>query len=152
MGFTIRRATPDDVARLHELHTAAVREICAPHYAPEVIDSWLANRGPHGYLAPIEREELFVVEQETRIVGFGEATPGVIVACYVDPGFVLRGVGSAIMTYALERARRGHDGPIRVESTLNAAAFYERFGFRAVARSSVRRNHVDIPIVLMERE
>jgi predicted N-acetyltransferase YhbS len=34
---------------------------------------------------------------------------------------------------------------------LNAAAFYERFGFRAIARSSVRRNDVDIPVVRMER-
>jgi GNAT superfamily N-acetyltransferase len=115
------------------------------------LSTWLANRGPHGYLAPIERGDLFVVERAARIVGFGEATPGAIVACYVDPAFVRRGVGSVIMAYALERARRGHNAPIRVESTLNAAAFYARFGFREITRSTLRRGAVEVPYVLMER-
>jgi len=151
MRFAIRTATPDDAARLHELHTAAVRQLCAPHYAPDIIDGWLANRTPSGYLEAIERAAIFVVEHEGRIVGFGEAAAGFVVACYVEPTLARRGVGSTIMAHALTIARRGHDGPIRVDATLNAAAFYERFGFRAVARSSVRRNDVDIPVVLMER-
>ena len=151
MDLGIRPATPADAPRLHALHTASVRRICAPHYAPEVIEGWLANRRPAGYLAPIERGELFVVEREGDIVGFGEATPGVIVACYVDPTLVRRGVGTVIMTRALELARRGHDGPIRVEATLNAAPFYARFGFREIERSTLRRGAVDVPYVLMER-
>ena len=151
MRFAIRTATPDDAARLHELHTAAVRQLCAPHYTPDIIDGWLANRTPSGYLPAIERAAIFVVEHEGRIVGFGEADAGFVVACYVEPTLARRGVGSTIMAHALTIARRGHDGPIRVEATLNAAAFYERFGFRAVARSSVRRNDVDIPVVRMER-
>jgi predicted N-acetyltransferase YhbS len=151
MDFTIRTATPDDAARLHELHTAAVRQLCAPHYAPEVIEGWLVNRAPAGYLPEIECAQIFVVEHDARVVGFGEARPGIVVACYVDPAFARRGVGSTIMGHALVIAGHGHQGPIRVESTLNAAPFYARFGFRQVERSSVRRNHVDIPIVVMER-
>ena len=151
MAFAIRAATPEDAARLHQLHTTSVRRICAPHYAPEVIDGWLANRVPEGYLPPIERGDIFVVEDGGRIVGFGEATPGVVVACYVDPAMVRRGVGSAIMEHALVIARRGHDGPIRVEATLNAAPFYARFGFRELARATLRRGEVDVPYVLMAR-
>jgi GNAT superfamily N-acetyltransferase len=151
MRFATRTATLADAARLHELHTAAVRQLCAPHYAPDIIDGWLANRTPSGYLQAIERAAIFVVEHAGRIVGFGEADAGFVVACYVEPTLARRGVGSTIMAHALTIARHGHDGPVRVEATLNAAAFYERFGFRAVARSSVQRNDVDIPVVLMER-
>jgi len=151
MAFAIRVATPEDADRLHQLHTTSVRRICAPHYAPEVIDGWLANRVPEGYLPPIERGDIFVVEDGGRIVGFGEATPGVVVACYVDPAMVQRGVGSAIMEHALVIARRGHDGPIRVEATLNAAPFYARFGFGELARATLRRGEVDVPYVLMAR-
>ena len=151
MAFAIRAATSEDAARLHQLHTTSVRRICAPHYAPEVIDGWLANRVPEGYLPPIERGDIFVVEDGDRIVGFGEATPGVVVACYVDPAMVRRGVGSAIMEHALVIARRGHDGPIRVEATLNAAPFYARFGFGELARATLRRGEVDVPYVLMAR-
>jgi GNAT superfamily N-acetyltransferase len=47
----------------------------------------------------------------------------VIIAVYVDPDAITQGVGSAIMRHGLEIARRGHDGPIRLEATLNAAEF-----------------------------
>jgi GNAT superfamily N-acetyltransferase len=147
----LRQARPADAARLHELHTASVRTLCSPYYAPDVIDGWLLNRRPESYLPEIERGDLFVVEQGLDIVGFGSAARGVIIAVYVDPDAITQGVGSAIMRHGLEIARRGHDGPIRLESTLNAARFYERFGFREVARSSVRRGDVAIPVVLMER-
>jgi len=147
----VRQARPADAARLHELHTSSVRTLCSPYYTLDVIDGWLLNRCPESYLPEIERGDLFVVEQGLRIVGFGSAARGVIIAVYVDPDAIKRGVGSAIMRHGLEIARCGHDGPIRLEATLNAARFYERFGFREVARSSVRRGDTGIPVILMER-
>jgi hypothetical protein len=47
-------------------------------------------------------------------------------------------------------ARREPEGPVRLEATLNARDFYERAGFREVRRSTVKRNHVDVPVVVME--
>ena len=149
--FRIRRAQPTDAGRIHELHTTSVRTLCRGHYAADVIDGWLLNRRPEGYLPPIERGDLFVVHDDTEIVGFGEAAPGVVIAVYVDPSAVRRGVGSLIMGRALEIARRGHEGGIRLESTLNARPFYERFGFREIERSTVRRGPVAIPVIVMER-
>jgi GNAT superfamily N-acetyltransferase len=129
-----------------------VRTICGPHDTGSVIDGWLSVLHPPGYLPPIERGDMVVVEESGSIVGFGEAVPGVIVAVYVDPAAVTRGVGSAIMRHALDIARRGHHGPVRLQSTLNAARFHERFGFREVGRSAVRRGAVAVPVVLMERD
>ena len=151
LRLSIRQARPADAPRLHELHTSSVRTLCSGHYACDVIDGWLLNRRPAGYLPPIERGDIFVVEHSADIVGFGEAARGVIIAVYVDPGSVKIGVGSAIMRHALAVARRGHDGPIRLESTLNAAPFYARFGFRELTRSSVARGPVAVPVIVMER-
>jgi ribosomal protein S18 acetylase RimI-like enzyme len=148
--YILRQARREDATRLHELHTAAVRSLCAPHYSPEIIDGWLQNRGPNGYLPPIERGAIFVAELSGRIIGFGEAATGVVVAVYVDPSANQQGVGSAILHHAVSIARRDHEGPVRVESTLNAIHFYERHGFREIKRSTIKRNHVDVPIVLME--
>ncbi len=149
-NLTLRPGAFADADRLHELHTVSVRTLCSGHYAATVIDGWLANRRPQGYLAPIGRGDLFVVEEGGRIVGFGEAVPGQIIAVYVDPAATHRGVGAAIMDRALVVARSGHKGPIRLESTLNAEAFYRRFGFQAVAHSTVQRNQTAIPAVVME--
>ena len=54
------------------------------------------------------------------------------------------------LRHAIEVARRGHNGSMRVESTLNASRFYERYGFREVKRSTIKRNLVEVPIVVME--
>jgi GNAT superfamily N-acetyltransferase len=83
-------------------------------------------------------------------LGFGEAAPGVVVAVYVDPSVARQGIGAALVAHAIELARRNHVGPVRVESTLNARAFYARHGFLEIGRSAVTRNHVEVPIVVME--
>jgi GNAT superfamily N-acetyltransferase len=149
-SLSIRKAMRTDAPRLHELHTTSVRTLCSGHYAPEVIDGWLLNRRPQGYLPPIERGDIFVAEYGSTIVGFGEAIPGAVIAVYVDPIAVKRRVSSAIMHHALEIARRGHAGPVRLEATLNAIGFYQRFGFREVERSSVCRGQIVVPCVVME--
>jgi putative acetyltransferase len=114
-NFRIRQARPTDAERLHELHTASVRTLCSGYYTADIIDGWLLNRRPEGYLPPIKRGDLFVVDDHTEIVGFGEAALGVIVACYVDPSAVKRGVGSLIMEGASDIARPGDEGAIRLE-------------------------------------
>ena len=52
----------------------------------------------------------------------------------------------AIMHQALKVALQEHHTAIRLESTLNAIGFYERFGFREVERSSVIRRQVAVPL------
>ena len=146
----IRAARPADAPRIHELHTASVRALCSGRYAADVIEGWLAHRAPEGYLAEIARGTLFVAERDGRVVGFGEATAGTVVAVYVDPAAVRGGVGRAILRHAVAVAGQGHDGPIRLQATLNARDFYAREGFRDVEPATVRRNHVDIPVVVME--
>jgi GNAT superfamily N-acetyltransferase len=81
--------------------------LCSGHYAPEVIEGWLLNRRPQGYLPPIQRGDIFVAEGDSKIVGFGEAVPGVIIAIYVDPTAVKQSVGSALMKHALKMANSG---------------------------------------------
>ena len=146
----IRPARPEDAHRLHELHTESVRALCSSHYGADVIEAWLWNRTPIGYLDPIERGALFVAERGGRVVGFGEVGPGTVIAVYVDPADVLQGVGTTILRHAVALARREQEGPVRLGATLNARDFYEGAGFREIKRSTVRRNNVDIPVVVME--
>jgi GNAT superfamily N-acetyltransferase len=122
-NIVIRQAQREDASRLHELHTASVRALCSEHYSPEIIDGWLQNRSANGYLPPIERGEIFVAQRGSRIVGFGEAAAGVIVAVYVDPSAIHQRIGSTILRHMIEMARRGHKGPLRVDRRSMRAAF-----------------------------
>lgn len=147
----IRTARPEDALRLHELRAASVRALCAKHYTQEIIDGWLQSRTPGSYLPAIEREAIFVAELKQKIIGFGEAAAGTVIAVYVDPSATGQGVGRLILDRAVELARKDHSGPIRVESTLNASSFYEHHGFVEVKRGTVSRNQAEAPIVIMER-
>jgi ribosomal protein S18 acetylase RimI-like enzyme len=150
--YTLRDARRVDAPRIHELHTASVRALCAGHYPQDIIDGWLQNRSPQGYIPGIDIGHTFVVEDGGAILGFGEAAPGSVIAVFVQPSAACRGIGTALTEHALQLAQRGHSGPVRVESTLNAVAFYRRFGFREKERTTVTRDQVQVPIVVMERD
>ena len=128
----------------------SVRTLCKNCYSKEVIDGWLLNRVPSGYHKPIDSHALFVAEHGSQIVGFGEAVPGRIVAVFVDPNYTQQGIGTMILLHAIDIARNTHEGPIRLESTLNACNFYKQAGFREIMHTTVQRNHVDVPVVIME--
>jgi len=146
----IRQATAADAAQIHELHTNSVRELCKKHYTSAQIDGWLKNRQPNGYLAGIERGEMFVAMVGADIIGFGHAVPGEVLAVFVAPHCVGRGVGKALLDHGIQFAQGNSQRAVRVDATLNAQEFYARAGFVAIAEQSVRRNDVVLPIIVME--
>ncbi len=145
----IRLATLEDAEAIHLLHTTSVRTLCRDTYAPEVIDGWLRNRSPGGYKG-IEKDEMYVAERSGSVVGFSHVVPGEIVAIFVHPEHVRQGIGSALVHHAIAMATTPGDGPIRIDSTLNAQPFYEVLGFTKTGERTVRRNDVEFPIVAME--
>lgn len=149
-SVTTRAAQDADAQAICSLHLSAVRALCAPHYAPEVIEGWLRGRVPEGYLPGIRSGSMFVAEDNVVVVGFGQSKPGEVLAVFVEPGFAGRGIGSLLLARALSDAD-ADNGIVRVESTINAVGFYESHGFRVVGRGSQRRNDVDVPVVIMER-
>ncbi len=145
----IRKAIRDDGAAFHELHTASVTTLCRSHYPDRVIAKWIEKRSPGGYLAGIDRDEMFVCEQGGKIVGFGHAVPGEIVGIFVHPDYAAQGIGSAMVSHALHLAKQGHQGPIKLIATLNAQLFYEKLGFVTVKKFDVQRNDIAIPVAEM---
>jgi putative acetyltransferase len=150
--ITIRKAVAADAEPIHELHLRSVRQLCREVYSPEIIEGWLQNRAPRGYLPGIRRGEMYVAEIGGRIIGFGHAVPGQIEAIFVDPAFIRRGIGSKLTEHGIKMAAAGTSGRIKIESTLNARPLYEKFGFRVFREILVKRNNVEIPALEMYRE
>lgn len=147
----IRGARVSDAGDMHELHARAVDAFCRGHYSDDQVRVLLIGRTAEGYLPAIEHDEMFVMESDGRMVGFGHATQGEVQAVFVDPGWAGRGVGSALLEHALRLAERGHEGPIQLKSTLNAVGFYEAHGFVEVGATELDKHGMALPFVLMER-
>jgi putative acetyltransferase len=132
--FTIRRAMQEDKEAIWRVHGSAIRETCASHYPREVIDVWAGRLRPEKYAEAIERHDFFVAEEDGRVVGFGELgrEAAAIQGLYVSPEVKGRGVGRRLLSALEERARSYGLKSLRLTSSLNAVAFYERAGFKAV--------------------
>jgi N-acetylglutamate synthase-like GNAT family acetyltransferase len=146
----IRRATTADASEIHELHTCSVKELCKDHYTPAQIDGWLKHRRPAGYLAGIERGEMFVAVAGSEIVGFGHAVPGEVIAVFVAPHRTGRGVGRSLLNYGMQLAQGNAEKTVHLEATLNAQEFYARAGFVPIKQQLVQRNDIFLPVVVME--
>lgn len=147
---TLRAALRADAQAICDIHIATVKALCAPFYESVVIEGWLRGRIPEGYLRGIEQGMIFVAGDNGEVIGWGEAHPGEVDAIFVDPRYARRGIGSLLLNRALQTATRG-GGTIKVQSTLNAIPFYQRFGFNLIGHSTQRRNDVDVPVATMEK-
>lgn len=134
MTFSVRAAKPEEA----EAACCAVRasiEVCSAedHGGDGArLDAWLKNKTPETFRTWIQSDKLYsvVVEESSKIVGFGMSAPGEVLLCYVAPEVRFRGAGKAVLQ-ALELWAATSGVPeLRLESTRTALAFYRRNGFK----------------------
>ena len=146
--MVIKTATINDAKEMHRIHTSAVRTVCKDFYTEKQIEAWLEGRSPEGYEG-IKKGEMYVVKDGGKVVGFGHAIPGEVVAVFVDPTFHKKGIGKLLLDYGLKIALKNHN-KVKVESTINAESFYKKHGFVKIKDDVCMRRGVEIPIIVME--
>ena len=111
---------------------------------PEVLDL------PEG---PVREGRSTLATMDGQVAGFATVDPaGAVVeltALFVDPGFMRRGVGRALMGAVVAEAQRGGHGRIEATTNTHASEFYEQVGFVAGGRVETRfddgvRMHLDV--------
>jgi len=145
----IKTATIRDAKEMHRIHDEAVRKNCKDFYTKKQIEVWLSGRSPEKYHKKINRGEMFIIENDDTITGYGHAIPGESVAVFVDPTFQGKGVGKQLLEYGLKIASKDHE-KVKVESTLNAEEFYKKHGFIKVRDDIHITQGVEAPIIVME--
>jgi ribosomal protein S18 acetylase RimI-like enzyme len=138
----IRRATPDDAPTISELFVRARDEMT---YLPRIPDEVRPLLG--GLF--LERTELWVAEEEGRVVGFTGVSGSELTHLYTDPSAQNLGVGRALLDHV--KSLR----PERLELWVfqkNEAArrFYERHGFELVRLTDGAGNMEHEPDALYE--
>lgn len=115
---------------------------------PAVLSLWRkSNRDAHGFIpaayweenfpavqAALPRAEVYVYEQDGKILGFLGMQEEYIAGIFVESSVRSRGIGRALLEYAKSRKPRL---TLRVyEKNPRAAAFYLREGFSVAARET----------------
>lgn len=147
MPLILRRAISDDAAEVAEVYLRSRNTLAS--YAPlahseAAVRDWIANM-----LVP--SGNVTVAVNDNRIVGMAAhvVTDGVawLDQLYVHPEFKRQGIGSAL----LESVKSQTAGKLQLytfQMNRDAAAFYERQGFVAIAYSDGSRNEEGCPDVL----
>ena len=150
----VRPAQPSDVDEIFRVHGESIRELCRTRYGEREIAAWISFRPPEAYRSAFASRELFVVELDREIVGFGQLDPrrAEIEACYVAPDCVGSGLGAALLQRMEDEARRRGHALVHLNATLNAESFYARMGYRRLGPATHRvAKDVELECVRMEK-
>ncbi len=126
------KAVPEDTPSICKVHVQSIRELGAAHYSDKEVAAWADGKVPANYVRAMEAgERFFVAEESGELVGFGSIVleEAEIKAIYVHPSHIKKGIGSRLL-HRLERiAKEAGLSILRLNSSLNAVAFYERLGY-----------------------
>jgi GNAT superfamily N-acetyltransferase len=153
-NITFRKSQGTDAQAVFDLTNISVRGTASTHYPAEVIDTWMSGRSVEHYQSDCENAALIIAEVDGIIAGYAHAIPGEIVRLFVDPTQSGIGLGSGLMNRALETAIPTGGGCVKIDATLNAVSFYQKFEFTEVGRSVFPGRDNDLPpieVVVMER-
>lgn len=138
----IRRATPDDASAISDLFVRTRDEMTYLPRIPEHVRPLLGGRF-------LERAELWVVDEDGRLVGFAGLSGSELTHLYIDPSARDRGVGNALLDHVKSLC------PERLELWVfqengGARRFYERHGFELIRLTDGAGNMEREPDALYE--
>jgi len=143
---TIRLGTPDDIHQIANTYSASIRQLCSTDYPVDTIDHWARSTPAESRLADIEAGSLWVAEVEGKMAGYLVAVPGEFMELFIAPEYSGIGLGVKLGELGIKLAQQNHTSSVILESTINAAPFYEKLGFKEVSRGSFSHGSSSINI------
>lgn len=126
----IRKATAADAQVIFDIRDAAIQHQCKGHYAAQDLQVWLASPLSEAFVKMVE-ETGYVALSDDRIVGSGmlDLQSGQVDAIFVHPSHMRRGIGKEMLAHLEHLAIEAGLAKLRLDATLNAAAFYRAAGY-----------------------
>ena len=129
-NVSFRSARPEDAETVFDITKASIAGLAQDCYSPAQIENWMGGRTPRFYEDLIANGRMTVCLRNGVVVGFVDAEPGEVTRLFLLPEAAGTGLGRRLLDIGVAQARADHSGPIRLEATVNAEAFYRRYGFR----------------------
>jgi ribosomal protein S18 acetylase RimI-like enzyme len=140
----IRSVEPDDTEAVGDVFLACAAEMT---YLPDLYTEAETRTFIRDVLLP--NNEVWVAEEDGRVVGFTGFGDDVVRHLWVHPQAQNRGVGAALLTRAKERRPDGLQLWV-FQKNVGARRFYERHGFTLVKLTDGSANEEKEPDALYE--
>ncbi|WP_049736066.1 GNAT family N-acetyltransferase [Rhizobium ecuadorense] len=148
----IRSYQPEDADATIEIFLRAVREVSSRDYSPAQIEAWAKVEDRSLWAERRISRSAWIAEIDGEPVGFSDLTgDGCLDMMFVHPEFQGRGVASRLLSRVeLEALRLGFKR-IHTEASRTARPFFERKGFRVIARQTVEKRGQSLENFRMEK-
>lgn len=151
--INIRKAARSDAKDIFDIRSRAILDQCPAYYSEEQLSLWTQGEMSETFIADVEAT-FYVSEVDDRVIGSGKINTqtGMVDAIFVDPGFFGKGAAKMMLRF-LEGLANQHNLPLmKLESTLNAAAFYRSCGFIGDELSTYHSPRgISLDCILMEK-
>ena len=147
--YNIRIGKTDDILKIAEIFVDSVSNLCKEDYSPDVIAQWITSISPESRLKHIENKSLWVAEVNGKIRGYLVSVPGEILSLFVGSSSAGLGIGTALFRVGIEIAKKDWSAELKLESTITAAPFYRKLGFREVNRGFYTHGISDLNIAII---
>ncbi|WFU21164.1 GNAT family N-acetyltransferase [Bradyrhizobium sp. CB1717] len=144
--ISFRPARADDAETVFDITKASIAGLSRGCYSPAQIENWMGERTPRFYEELIAKERMTVCLRNDVVIGFVDAEPGEVTRLFVLPEAAGSGVGKRLLDIGVAQA------PIRLEATINAEAFYRRYGFRKMGQGQFSHGLGGEPIEIIHME
>ena len=150
--FSFRAARLDDAETVFNITKASIGGLGRTSYSQDQIANWMGERTPTFYRELIAAGRMTVSLRAGTVVGFVDAIPGEVTRLFLLPEAAGVGLGRKLLEIGVAQARLGHSGPIKLEATINAEAFYQKHGFRSIRRGYFSHGLGGDPIEIVHME
>ncbi len=145
----LRKANDSDFLILDGIHKNSIQYLCADHYTPEKIKSWLSWRDAN-FSKAFDSGDVFIYSEKEVIFGFGIVKLPKIIHLFTSPDCIHKGVGTALMKEMEQHLIQNGIQISILNSTLNAEKFYIKHGYTKTTQKIIEPLG-DIEVSVMEK-
>ncbi|ACE91357.1 MULTISPECIES: GNAT family N-acetyltransferase [Rhizobium] len=148
----IRPYAPRDADATIEIFLRAIREVSSKDYLPAQIEAWAKVEDRSLWAQRRISRPGWIAEIDGAPVGFSDLTDdGCLDMMFVHPEFQGLGIATRLLSRVEEEALNRGFTRIYTEASRTARPFFERRGFRVMARQTVEKRGQSLENFLMEK-
>ncbi len=152
--ISIRTYRPEDVQDLANIYFNTIHCVNIKHYTQKQVDVWAPKSSLEieGWAKKFARTNPIIAVAGEKIIGFAEFEPTGYIDCfYCHHEWISKGVGSALMTEILKKAKSYNIDRIFSEVSITAKPFFEKWGFAVLIEQTVIKKGVELTNYKMEK-
>jgi len=136
-----------------KLFTNTIHKTCNKDYTKEQLNAWAnPNINYEVWEKRLNKTKPYLAILDEKLVGFAEFYEDYIDCFYVHHEYQGCGVGKMLINNIFKIAKEKEQTSLRVNASITAKPFFEKFGFIEVKKNKVERNNIELVNFSMEKK